>query len=455
MKKGYVNKNSIAWLTCLLRERYGVQLELDCSPLNLLEIRMPGSEGFISLSADVEMFNQQHSDLPCSEWDCVGEGWQPAIHATLKVPGLETVVSPLIEKNPHGFHINYDILGLTYWMLNRCEELGRSEIDEHGRFPSGASHAVRFSYLHRPLVDEWLYILKQVIERTWPGVRLIDPVYKVLVSHDVDRPSRYHFGGVGHMVRAVAGDVVRRRRVQGLFSGPFSYFLEGPLGASDPYNTFSWLMDRSEMHGLKSAFYFICGRTDRERDALYSLSDPAIVALIREIHSRGHEIGLHPSYRTFDAPKELASEARLLRETCIREGIRQDQWGGRMHYLRWQQSVTLRAWNSAGLSYDSTLGYADRAGFRCGTCHEFPAFDPAAEEQLVLRIRPLVAMDVTFISQKYNRSVSQDLIVSRMADLADSCRAVNGQFVFLWHNSELWNSSLKNTYDELLGVITG
>ena len=57
------------------------------------------------------------------------------------------------------------------------------------------------------------------------------------------------------------------------------------------------------------------------------------------------------------------------------EGICQDVWGGRQHYLRWEAPTTWRAWEEAGLDYDSTLTFADHAGFRCGVCFEYPVYD--------------------------------------------------------------------------------
>lgn len=50
------------------------------------------------------------------------------------------------------------------------------------------------------------------------------------------------------------------------------------------------------------------------------------------------------------------------------------------------------------MSYDSTLSYADRPGFRYGTCFEYSAFDIATDKSLELRIRPLVATDCTVIA---------------------------------------------------------
>ena len=122
-----------------------------------------------------------------------------------------------------------------------------------------------------------------------------------------------------------------------------------------------------------------------------------------------------------------------------------------MHYLRWEQPTTMRAWADAGMTYDSTLGYADRPGFRCGTCHEYPAFDPVAQEQLDVRIRPLVVMECTVIDSVYlGLGVTREA-EGKMQQLKERCRQVNGCFGLLWHNSYFKNAQLKEIYINVLG----
>ena len=53
------------------------------------------------------------------------------------------------------------------------------------------------------------------------------------------------------------------------------------------------------------------------------------------------------------------------------------------------------------MKLDSTLGYADKEGFRCGTGDIFPVFDFHNRRQLELKERPLILMDGTL--QQYRR----------------------------------------------------
>src|SRR5690606_9180319 len=219
---------------------------------------------------------------------------------------------------------------------------------------------------------------------------------------DVDAPSSYGFCSAKGLIRRMAGDVLKRRDFKSAALGPWirinSWYR---LHSADPANTFDWIMDQSEKHGLTSAFYFICGRTDPSKDADYEPEHPAIRELMRRIHQRGHEIGLHPSYNTYQNPQAIATEANRLRKVMSEEGIKQQQFGGRMHYLRWEHPTTMLGWEQTGMTYDSTLSYADRPGFRCGTCFEYPAFDPSKGEALKLRVRPLIAMECTVMAERY------------------------------------------------------
>ncbi|WP_458796893.1 polysaccharide deacetylase family protein, partial [Vibrio cholerae] len=102
------------------------------------------------------------------------------------------------------------------------------------------------------------------------------------------------------------------------------------------------------------------------------------------------------------------------------------------------------------MTYDSTLGYADRPGFRCGTCHEYPAFDPVAQEQLNLRIRPLVVMECTVIDAVYLGLGVTDAAEEKIQQLKMRCQQVSGTFSLLWHNSYFHCWSEKVMYKNIL-----
>lgn len=430
------SKNATKWLEKILEERFGHHFLVTAS-YDYLTLRLDNKDGAIYFDSLSPEFHESHSDHPCGYWPPTEEGFSPVLAKMLPTPAIETPATPLVENDRAGnIVVHYDILGLTYWMLTRLEEIGCSELDEHARFPATSSHAYKNNYLERPIVDEWLHILGQVIQLQWPRIKLKEHQFEMKVSHDVDAPARYAFQSPKGIVRAIGGDIIRRRDFRSTILGPWIWLnSRSRIHPKDPVNTFDWLMRQSEDNGLTSAFYFICGRTNPKRDAQYEPESPQIRQLMHEIHQRGHEIGLHPSYNTYRAPHLIQQEADRLRQVCKQEGIEQTQWGGRMHFLRWDQATTLKAWDDAGMDYDSTLGYADHPGFRCGTCFEYPAFDATGDRALNLRVRPLIAMDCTVMADRYMGLGSTDDAFHAFNQLKNTCRAVKGTFTLLWHNS--------------------
>lgn len=447
-----INTNNInSWLLRILNERFNLDLKLEIHK-NYIFLKIDSSDKKVFLPSISESFltTNPHAQISFSHWDAKMEGWNSILGSPIPAPNALKLSYPLIENKEGNYIINYDILGLIYWMLSRIEEIGRTDLDNHGRFPAIASHAYKFGYLERPIVDEWLHILGQVIQRTWPQAQLKQHCFQIKVSHDVDNPTRYGFCNIQKLIQAILIDSIKYRNFRNVVIAPWIRLnTKTHLHPKDPYNTFEWIMDVSEKYGLTSAFYFICGG-NTSRDADYQLEHPAIRTLIRRIYERGHEIGLHPSYNTYQNPKAIITEAQRLKQVCQEENIKQTYWGGRMHYLRWEQPTTIHGWELAGMNYDSTLAYADRPGFRCGTCFEYPAFDPLKQEILNVRIRPLITMECTIISRRYMNLSYSDQSLKKFLSFKETCRKLKGNFTLLWHNSHFTREQDKDYYLEIL-----
>lgn len=349
--------------------------------------------------------------------------------------------------------LGIDIFGSAFFMLSRYEELVIRERDAHDRFPSTASVARACGFLGRPIIDEYVEILWAAMVRLWPNLQRKSVRFHVKPSHDVDEPSRDAFRGLKAVLKESAGDVLKRRNFRRAWQGPW-HWLHGQwaLHPKDPYNTFERLMDLSDEIGSTSTFYFMAGFTNPAYDRAYGIRHPAIRRLMRRIHERGHEIGLHPSFEAYRRPDLLRQEAEGLRAALSACGMRQTSLGARMHYLRWRCPDTWRAMVSAGVGHDATLGFADSAGFRCGTCHEYTAFDVLADRRLDLRVQPLIAMDVSIISDQYmGHGISPDAQAA-LTMVRRGCEAVRGSFAVLWHNSEFQRSASWDFYRSAVGA---
>lgn len=379
------------------------------------------------------------------------------VHALIREPSIPVLIfskDPLPEKlvtvGENIVCIHFDLLGTVFYILTRMEEYQSSVRDEHDRFPASASHAFKNGYLHRPVVDELLEILWHCITLLWPRTERRKTDFRVVPSHDVDVPFVDALTTPRRWLRSLAGDLLKRRNYGRVFSrlANIPAIRRGDFRRDGNY-TFNRIMDLSEKHGLRSAFYFKAGCTNRSYDDGYSIDHPYLRELLRDIHARGHEIGLHPSYETFQDPEETKKEFKKLRLVCDGEGVRQEKWGGRQHYLRWEVPRTWRNWSEAGLDYDSSLSYADCAGFRCGTCHEFPVFDLERRDILPLRERPLIVMEGSLFGAQYmglggEKAVEMALIMKR------ACKRYEGQFTLLWHNSNFMTPSMWDYYEKIV-----
>jgi len=352
-----------------------------------------------------------------------------------------------------GLHLDVDVLGSAFFMLTRYEEAVLRERDRFDRFPAAASLAARAGFLEVPVVDAYVELLWEALRRLWPGLRRRARHYQVLLSHDVDDPISTFGRRRRDLARQLAADVLVRRSPGLAARRSRSLLRRCADHASDPHNTFDFLMDESEARGLSSAFYFQShAAPDVAGGANYALHHPWIRRLLRRVHERGHEIGYHAGFGTYlDAGRTSAEFARL-RSGAEREGVRQDEWGGRQHYLQWAAPATWRNWEAAGLSYDCSVAYADAIGFRTGTCHEYRVFDVVTGTPLQLRERPLQVMDVTLFGYMgLDAPAARDAV----GTIAAGCRRYGGSLGVLWHNDSLLRTAReKRWYTELLDVVT-
>lgn len=318
-----------------------------------------------------------------------------------------------------------DVFASAFFMLTRWEETVARDHDVHGRFLAEHSLAQRTGLLGRCIVNEWVELLWNLLVRLGCTQPRRARRFSVATSHDVDYPRHWT---VRTGVVTTGGDLLRRRSPRQAIRTARS-FVASRLGwERDPYDTFDWLMDRSEEHGVVSHFNFMTGRWS-EHDPPFDYRPRALAPLIDRVVRRGHRVGFHPSYNAYRDPVLWRREQQRL-EVVSPQPVKT----GREHYLRFAAPLTWRIWDDHGMEWDSTLGYADREGFRCGTCYEFPVFDVERRRALRLRERPLIAMDATLVSY---RGLGPEATHDALEAVRAECKKYDGELVLLWHNSNL------------------
>ena len=320
--------------------------------------------------------------------------------------------------------LGIDLFASAFFMLTRWEEFVRLERDVYGRFPAGASLAIRGGFLDRPVVNEYADLLWQLLLHLgWNQPRRTRR-FRLHLSHDVDHP-RLWWSPVDRL-RTLGGSLIKRRDRKETQWWLRNHFFR----LRDPFDIFDAWMDLSEKQGVVSHFNFL-GDRPRGSDCYYPLDHRFVRKLMSKIAQRGHVIGFHPSREAhadsvvFD--RELAS---------LRQVSPQKITSGRQHYLSFSAPNTWQRWADAGLEWDSTLGYSEAEGFRCGICSSFPVFNFLSRQVLPLREKPLIAMDVTLAQY---RGYTPEQAYERLLELRARVQQHRGEFVLLWHNSS-WNT---------------
>jgi len=341
-----------------------------------------------------------------------------------------------VPANNGSFVCHEDLLLSLVFTLSRVEETLCSQRDEHGRFPASASMAARHGFLERPILDEYGLAFEQALSALLPSWKASRAPLRVKLTHDIDGV------GIPLVLRTCAGHTIKRRRPSASFRD-----LAAALTPIEPAELTSVreLARISRARRLHSAFFWK-GSPRTAMDEGYDPFHPKVQRVIEDLREAGCELGAHPGYFTFGSRLELDREVQRLRKAL---GV--NHLGGRQHYLRWSPETWLD-WEACGLLYDSTVGYADRLGFRAGTSIPFRPWSLEQNRELRLIEVPLILMDCTPV--KYMR-ISKEEATRRIRACITRTAAVGGVFTVLWHNFPLLDPEYEGWYEPILSMLSG
>jgi len=349
--------------------------------------------------------------------------------------------------------LNIDIFGSLFFLISRYEELASDMRDEHDRFPSWEALLGKHGQLDRAIGNEYIELLWAALIAQWPHLIRPRREARILPSHDIDSPSAYWEQGVLSILKLGIKSFLYQRNVLRSVRQVVEGVCYPRLGwREDPFDTIDKIMTFSEAAGTVSSFFYIPEKTCHKMDLGMPIFHPQIEKQWERIAARGHNIGVHPGYNTYQDAELLNRCANSIRNQLKKMGIEQTEMGGRQHFLRWETSKTAVAWDQAGMDYDSTLGFADRSGFRCGVCYEFPLYDLLDRKPLKLRERPLILMECSVIDELYMGLGHGDESVNYMLKLKQECLRYGGDFTILWHNQRFIDPREIEIYKTLLGI---
>lgn len=327
--------------------------------------------------------------------------------------------------------LNADIVAGTYFLISRYEEMVRPKVrDVHGRFPGKESIPYKAGFIDRPIIEEWGQQFRELIREN--GYKIPDPprvIKKVYLTHDVDLLSHFRTvrGLIGGLIRGIKRPREGRRAIQSFF---------GRL-TDDPWYTFPFLFKVNDdlrkvmgYHRCETIVFFrSMGSKHKEDKPFPNLQMPDYKYLIRYCRRKAVNIGLHASYECGIKPQLVSVEKSRL-EKVIRNSITSN----RNHYMNTREPHHMVELCKAGISDDFSIGYADMAGFRLGTCRPVFYINPHDKTIHNLKLHSLNIMDRTLSDKRYMYMNAHDAY-QYCEQLINTVEHFNGELTLLWHNN--------------------
>lgn len=338
--------------------------------------------------------------------------------------------TPKIEKFENTIICHADLIASTYFLISRYEEFinPNTNRDTHGRYIGKQSIPAKANFIHRPIIEEYGKLLRNLLEQTGISLPPIpQKINYIYLTHDVDSITNYR------RLRGLIGGILRRENLTTILKSLINI-------KNDPAYTFTWILRQDNLLPTATQIYFIKATrntTGFDRPT-YNLQGKNFKYLIKEIlkSSPNAIFGLHASYKSGDTPDIIHDEQRLLQYAIENQQVTT----ARHHYLRSLQPNDMESLIDAHITDDFTMGYADIAGFRLGTCRPVRFINPKTKRLTSLTLHPLTMMDCS-LSETHYMNLNYKEALSYAQTLIKQTQKYNGDLCLLWHNTRFSNDN--------------
>jgi hypothetical protein len=333
----------------------------------------------------------------------------------------------------------FDVFAASFYLVSRYEEYLPHIRDEHERFEAKDSLAYINGFLQKPIINIWAMWIKNILTTAFPLLSFPEKKFSFVSTIDIDNAFAYREKGftrsVGGYLKSLSSfnftEIALRTKV-----------LLGSI--KDPYDTYDFQLEMLAKYKFKSIYFFLLGDYG-VNDKNLPIESKKFQSLIKMIADYA-EVGIHPSYNSNNNIEQLQKEVNRLSKTLHREITK-----SRQHFLKLTLPETYRNLIDLDITDDYTMGFASQVGFRASICTAFNFYDLDMELETKLKVHPFAIMEGTL---KYYMKVSPENAMQKIATLIDEVRAVNGEFMSLWHNDSLNDQQLwkgwKTVYEQMI-----
>lgn len=327
--------------------------------------------------------------------------------------------------------VNFDIISYVSNVLNDKGGLNtETAVDIHNRLQP---RQLNYSY---PFLDD--LILEILSSHKSLNVKKFAATYSL--SHDID--NLFAFNSPKMFARAAKriiskGSVLNRMSHLGRLC--INY-----VRSDDPYYNLKNIADHSDTLGIKSRFYFMVGGQTKY-DNRYAAQDATDI--VEYLVGKGHIVGLHPSYATYNDMKQIQHEFETFERTF---GFKAKHV--RHHYLRFSDE-SLEMFNTLGVEHDFSSGFGCTPGYRNGTNRPFRKSNDKSRLHEMLS-HPLSIMDTTLLGYK---KLNYQQIIEYVQEQIEVTIKFGGNLELLWHNSNMfWYNDIDEwkLYQEITAMLS-
>jgi hypothetical protein len=407
-------------------ERYGLDLLVDLSRL------LPASPDVITDAVRLEITDGGPPSPTLA--GCVEAGWY-------------------FSKSDGVVAVPREVLGVIGHTVGAVAEQRSTARDRHGRVPPGENAVAAAGLEGGAAISRAAKSLREAAAAVasrrpyrllapWPDGRR----WAAVMTHDLDL--------VAWWPLAVAARVVElaRKGKPGMALHALASSV-GAIGRNPVWRGIQSLLRAEGDFSARSTWFVICEtptlRTMAASDVTYQPESPPARRILRDLTTRGYEVGLHGSFATSTSAGLFEQQRERL--AALTGG---PPAGVRQHFLRMRPGETHAKMAAAGFQYDSSLGFSDRNGFRLGVADVVPVWNEAAGEALELEEVPFCWMDRAL--SKYRAVEDPEAWVDEGLALASECRSVEGAWVGVWHPNMqpvLGFPGAADAFERLLGEI--
>jgi len=365
---------------------------------------------------------------------------RPPFHTIDDSPVLFGNASEPLRFKENGVEIYGDLVASTFFLLSRYEEHVLPEKDDVGRFPVRASVLGDPGFYRQPLIDEYTWLIQELLKKI--GVELPpkklwgDRDFAICLTHDIDHLR----GGWKELMAFEARRFFKDRSAAVRF---IRYFISWLTRQQDPYDNIDRILALEEKFNAHSSFFFLSDKGRMNAD--YDVNSSDVRDSFECIRQNSDDIGLHGSYHSLSRKGQLEQEKERLEAACG-----QSVMGNRQHFLRFRIQDFWQQLKSAGLSFDSSLGFSEMAGYRAGTSMPFFPFDVDTGREIDVLEIPLVIMDTTL---RLRERVPNDNVFDFLLPFLQRTKKQGTCLTVLWHNTYFTDgkhTGYREAYEKLL-----